>query len=339
MKRLIKDRMSFSIICFTFITVLACGGGEGETREVGDNFEASGETSNPGDEYRRAHVCVLEMNFRTEPSADAPRVKGHEVLYWGVEFDVLAEEGDWVRVRLDDGPEGWLRAEYEGREYISYADMMGAETRMDSDEFLKFASAEAEKWDAGARLSFLCGTDGGLDGKCHTWHAFYKSPAKPGKKLMCMLGDVENEIRLKGYDADGFPVYDDEPAGEPGQELLAEELNGDWIPFGARFDDRLEVAPPPTWWIYYCGGNEVTAQSFVSTRALCNHENADKIVSTAETDIPEDLGVAAEDYEGFLFVVNDNRWEIIVPKGYERNYVFVFGAADGRFIEFRDDYL
>ncbi len=334
---LIKNTMNCSVICFMFMAVFACGGNGGEAGKAGGGLESGGEAVNAGGEFRRAHVCVLEINFRTGPNADAASVKGHEVLYWGVEFDVLAEEGDWVNVRLGDGTEGWLRAEYEGRRYISYTNITGTETRMDSDEFLEFASAEAGEWDADARLTFLCGSDGGLDGKCHSWRAFYKSPNKPGKKLMCMLGDVEYEIRVKGYEEDGFPIYDDEPAGEPGQELFAEEWDEDWRAYGVGAGDTVEVAPGPGWWKYYREGCEVAVPSFISTGELCSNENVGKIISTAKEDIPEDLGAAAEDYEGFMFVVDKDRWKVIVSKVYEGDYVFVFGAGDGHFVEFRDE--
>jgi hypothetical protein len=339
MKRLIKNLTRIFLTTVLLAAGFTCGAGEEESRTTAGGPEGVGEGVNPDEDLLRAHVCVLEMNFRTGPDADAARVKGHEALYWGVEFDVLAEEGDWIQVRLDDGTVGWLRAEYDGRRYISYANITGTETRMGSDEFLEFASAEAGKWDPGARLSFFCGSDGGLDGKCHCWRAFYESSAKPGKKMMCMLGDVENEIRVKGYEEDGFPIYDEKPAGEPGRELFAEEWDEDWRAYGVGAGDTVEVAPGPTWWKYYREGCEVAGPSFVSTRALCNHENVGKIISTAKTDIPEDLGAVAEDYEGFMFVVDKDRWKIIVPKVYEGDYVFVFGAADGRFVEFRDETL
>jgi hypothetical protein len=336
MKRLINTTIGISIIGIIVIAVYSCGGGEDEAGKAGGRLESGGETSNPGYEYRRAHVCVLEMNFRTEPSADATRVTGHEVLYWGIEFDVLKEEGDWVRVRLDDGTEGWLRAEYEGQRYISYSNMSGTERRMDSDEFLEFASVEARKWDPGADLAFLCGSYGGLDGKCHCWRAFYKSPAKPGKKMMCMLGDVENEIRILGYDKYGEIIEPDEPHCEPGQGLFAEEWDEDWAVYGASIEDGIPVGPGPAWWRPYQEGCE-TGGPFIPTYALCSDENVAKIISTAKKDIREDLGAAAEDNEGFIFVIDENRWKIIVPKVYEGDYVFVFGAADGRFVEFRDE--
>ncbi len=63
-------------------------------------------------------VKVKDMNFRTEPDAEAQAVKGKEVLYKGETAEVLAVQGQWYYIRTDEGYLGWVRAEYQGNKYL-----------------------------------------------------------------------------------------------------------------------------------------------------------------------------------------------------------------------------
>lgn len=318
MKRVIKNTMSCSVICFMFMTVFACGGNGDEARMAGGGLESGGEAVNPGGEFRRAHVCVLEMNFRTEPDADAPRVKSHEVLYWGVEFDVLAEEGDWVRVRLDDRTEGWLRAEYEGNIYVKdvadIADPSGVrhsgKRPIDSREFLEKAGAAAEEWKSFYNeLDLLCGSYGGLGGRCYEWTAFYTSIHNPGKKLWCSFD-----------------------ASDPGDGFRSEEWDADWEYHGGVPRDDAGVAPGPAW-RHYEDREVIRGSDFISTAELCKPANLDGMVAAAKREIPVDLASVAGDYGGFDFVLDRDRW-LVGIRTHTESYNFYFDARTGEFVEF-----
>ncbi|MCP4229282.1 MAG: hypothetical protein GY771_03925 [bacterium] len=55
---------------------------------------------------------TIEMNFRTEPSGNAPKVADHPVLEKHTPFDVIDGKGEWWQVKLADGTAGWLRWRY-----------------------------------------------------------------------------------------------------------------------------------------------------------------------------------------------------------------------------------
>jgi hypothetical protein len=69
-----------------------------------------------------AGVLVDGLNFRTEPSADAPRVEGKPAFARGEGMVVHERRGEWYRVEAHGGHAGWVRWRYvdpdTGREHI-----------------------------------------------------------------------------------------------------------------------------------------------------------------------------------------------------------------------------
>lgn len=63
-------------------------------------------------------VTPLEMNFRTEPSADSAVVSDCPKLYSGMILTVYQEQGEWYYVEDMYGHKGWARAVYEGEVYL-----------------------------------------------------------------------------------------------------------------------------------------------------------------------------------------------------------------------------
>jgi hypothetical protein len=335
LRALIRVTVISVIAGFITISFFACGKTGEETPGTTEIVKGTTEKTETGTnkyESREYHVEVLELNFRTEPDPNSEPVRGRETLYYGEEFEIIKEEGDWAYVRLDDSTEGWLRSEYEGKEYISPVDTTGTGESISSNEFLDYATAEARKWASDSYITFLFGTKGSLDGKCRNWRAFYKSPQIPGKKFICMFGDIQYEIR--GLDEEFDQL--EEPLGQEGQKYYAEEWDEDWIQYKVRFGDAIPVAPGPPWWYYHKDGIEITGDRFISTTELCNSNNVNIIISIDRNEIPGELAEIASDWAGFIFVIDGSKWKIIVKEIYEGDYVFEFDAKDGQFLGFHE---
>lgn len=60
-----------------------------------------------GGEARRGVVVADRVDLRAEPNETA---ESERVIHEGVVVDVTATEGEWVKVRLPNGVDGWLRA-------------------------------------------------------------------------------------------------------------------------------------------------------------------------------------------------------------------------------------
>jgi hypothetical protein len=308
-----------AVVCLTVSVVaafFACNKGDRESVE-NETGRTVLETSGADYALWRGYISVLDINFRTEPSADATRLKGREVLYWGVEFDVLTEEDDWVLVRLDDGTEGWLRAEYEGNVYVKdVADLAdpsglrrGANRPIDSAEFLEMADAAAEEWQPFYNeLDLLCGSYGALNGECYEWTAFYTA-LHSDKKLWCSFR-----------------------ASDPGDGFRTEEWDTDWEWHGGVPKDDAGVAPGPAWW-HYEDTERLMGFVPISTAEMCKPANLDEMIAAAKREMPVDLGSVAEDYGGFDFALDFDRWLVGVPT-HTDSYYFYFDARSGEFLEF-----
>ena len=309
----------YRLIAFASLACLlaaACGG----KSDRPETTPAAGGEKAAGDARWRGYVSALELNFRTEPDAEAPPVAGREVVYWGVEADVLEEKGEWVRVRLDDGAEGWLRREYQGNTYVDRVDKKDVFTvdgppdrPTTSPEFLAWADEEARKWDGGAKLEFLCGSRGGLDGRCHEWVAFYRSPGKPGKKYLC----ARNVFNTKDSDR------------------RSEEWGEDWVYVdGKKRDDDLGVAPGPTWWRYEDAA--AVGRDFISSAELCSAANAETIIEKGASACGGKAAFARSVNAdvGFNFYLDRGSWVVTTGSGYTGDLVFVFDASTGRFSRF-----
>jgi uncharacterized protein YgiM (DUF1202 family) len=65
--------------------------------------KTSGISQSP--EQRRAEIVLASVNLREGPSMDSKIIS---VLKKGTKLTVLEEKAGWLRVRLDDGKEGWV---------------------------------------------------------------------------------------------------------------------------------------------------------------------------------------------------------------------------------------
>ncbi|MBN1826672.1 MAG: SH3 domain-containing protein [Candidatus Eisenbacteria bacterium] len=62
-----------------------------------------------GDGQRKARVSVRSLNVRGGPSTDDPVIRS---ISQGTEVGVVETAGDWSRVILDDGVEGWVASRF-----------------------------------------------------------------------------------------------------------------------------------------------------------------------------------------------------------------------------------
>lgn len=66
----------------------------------------------PPGEGAAAGILCPALFFYTAPSDDAPRVADWDILVTGVGIAVLERRGDWYRIRVKDGVEGWVHWRY-----------------------------------------------------------------------------------------------------------------------------------------------------------------------------------------------------------------------------------
>jgi hypothetical protein len=96
-------RGSEAVICIPFATGVGEGPRAGALELAGLDAEHAGY---PG------RVDVDNINFRMQPSADAPRVAARPTLMKDEYVYVFESRGEWYRAETADGAEGWVRWRY-----------------------------------------------------------------------------------------------------------------------------------------------------------------------------------------------------------------------------------
>jgi uncharacterized protein YgiM (DUF1202 family) len=78
-----------------------------ENGYTGSGFRIEEGPGNPG-----IITAAKGINFRTKRGNTSAKVPGHEFLPKGEPLAVLERDGDWYRIRVNGGFEGWVRWRY-----------------------------------------------------------------------------------------------------------------------------------------------------------------------------------------------------------------------------------
>jgi len=134
-------------------------------------------TASPSFAANLVMVTPLEMNFRTEPSADSAPVGDCPKLYSGMILTVYEEQGEWYYVEDMYGHKGWARAVYEGEVYLQDLPDNYLETNISAQTALDRAKPIALDWAEDAYAYKIYGLSG-WNGLCDYWEVFFFSPSK-----------------------------------------------------------------------------------------------------------------------------------------------------------------
>lgn len=147
-------------------------------------------------------VRVLDINFRTEPSADSSQVPGYPVMYYGTLLEVIGVQGDWINVRFASGVTGWVVTQYEGDEYIRKAELSDLNNAT-SDTFIKTHRSRIENFAYDYEIYTIYGSDASLEGTDWAWQALFVTDSRPGEKFY-ITTDGEEVLDIKA--SDGLPI-------------------------------------------------------------------------------------------------------------------------------------
>lgn len=155
-------------------------------------------------------ICYLEKDsadLLQSPAIDSPAIEQCPRIFYGEKLTVVRVDGDWLKVLVAGGWNGWMQHREAGKEFIA-TEAAFTKDKLTYAEGKQKALEEAQRWAADATPIMAYALGVLPSGWADTWCVAFWSGAKKGFLMVEQSKSSNKKTEYKTFpDVEGFDPY------------------------------------------------------------------------------------------------------------------------------------